>query len=139
MSFEDQSFADKAAFYVSLGWKIFALQPGTRIPFKESHGVHDATAMPIVVTLHPVGRGKFTASCDGYPLVERASSSVIFAACRALVAKGIPDGPARFRHAASLHAFDAEVASIHSAAKLIALDRQRSGLRMEVWAQSDEE
>ncbi len=43
MSFDDQSFADKAAFYVSLGWKIFALQPGTRIPFEGSHGVHDAT------------------------------------------------------------------------------------------------
>ena len=43
-----------------------------------------AIAARVLVTLHPAGRGKFTASLDGFPLVERPCSSVIFAACRAL-------------------------------------------------------
>lgn len=43
MSSEEKTFADKAAYYVSLGWKVFPLIPGTRIPFEKSHGVHDAT------------------------------------------------------------------------------------------------
>lgn len=36
-------FENEAAFYVSLGWKIFPLQPGTKIPFTGSAGVRDAT------------------------------------------------------------------------------------------------
>ncbi|MBY0559331.1 hypothetical protein [Hyphomicrobium sp.] len=97
------------------------------------------SVVPIVVTLHSAGRGKFTAMLDAHRLVERASSSVIFAACRALVAAGVPDGPARFRHAQSPHAIDAEVKSIHAASKLVAYDRQRSGLRIQFWTASEEE
>ncbi len=98
-----------------------------------------AIAARVLVTLHPAGRGKFTASLDGFPLVERPCSSVIFAACRALVAAGAPDGPARFRHANSANAFDAEVQSIHAAARFVILDRQRSGLCIELWTPLNEE
>jgi hypothetical protein len=37
------NFRDVAAFYVSLGWKVFPLQPGSKRPFDGSHGVVDAT------------------------------------------------------------------------------------------------
>jgi hypothetical protein len=37
------NFRDTAAFYVSLGWKVFPLQPGSKRPFDGSHGVVDAT------------------------------------------------------------------------------------------------
>lgn len=37
------NFRDTAAFYVSLGWKVFPLQPGSKRPFDGSHGVIDAT------------------------------------------------------------------------------------------------
>lgn len=97
------------------------------------------TPAPVLVTLHSAGRGKFTATLDGFPLVSRPCSSIIFAACRALLAAGVSDGPARFRHAGSCWAFDVMVRSVHVAAKLVALDRQRSGLRIEAWTHSDEE
>jgi len=93
----------------------------------------------VLVTLHSVGRGKFTATLGGYPLVSRPCSSVVFAACRALVAAGVSDGPGHFRHEGSRWTFDAKVRSIHAAAKLVALDRQRSGLHIEAWTHSNEE
>jgi CheY-like chemotaxis protein len=37
------NFRDVAAFYVSLGWKVFPLQPGSKRPFDGSRGVIDAT------------------------------------------------------------------------------------------------
>lgn len=107
-------------------------------PPKEA-GACSANVTPVVVTLHSVGRGKFTASLNGYPLVERASSSVIFAACRALVAAAVPDGPAQFRHETSVHAFDASVKSIHAAANLVTTDESASGLRIRSWRYNQEE
>jgi hypothetical protein len=40
------SFRDAAYFYVSLGWKVFALEPGSKRPFPGSRGVLDATDDP---------------------------------------------------------------------------------------------
>jgi hypothetical protein len=37
------NFRDVAAFYVSIGWKVFPLQPGSKRPFDGSRGVIDAT------------------------------------------------------------------------------------------------
>lgn len=37
------NFRDAAAFYVSLGWKVFPLEPGSKRPFPGSRGVLDAT------------------------------------------------------------------------------------------------
>jgi hypothetical protein len=111
----------------------------SRIHSASSGEVRSGTPAPALVTLHSAGRGKFTATLGGYPLVARACSSIIFAACRALTAAGVSDGPARFRHNHSTHPFDATVRSIHASAKLVALDRQRSGLCIEAWTHSDEE
>lgn len=94
---------------------------------------------PIVVTLRAAGRGKFTATLDGHPLVERPSSSIIFAACRALTAAGVPDGPAWFRQAGSAHAVDAVVPSIAAGADFVAYDPSGGRLRIVRWTPINEE
>jgi len=40
------NFRDEADNYVSLGWKVFPLQPGSKQPFEKSHGVVDASDNP---------------------------------------------------------------------------------------------
>ncbi len=37
------NFYDEAAFYTSLGWKVFPISPGSKSPLKDTKGVMDAT------------------------------------------------------------------------------------------------
>lgn len=37
------TFADAAAWYVSMGWRVIRLRPGSKIPYAGSHGYKDAT------------------------------------------------------------------------------------------------
>jgi hypothetical protein len=92
---------------------------------------------PIVV-LHAAKHGRFSTSlADGTPLLSRPGSSPIHAACRALVALGFADGPARFRHSTSAHAYDVAVASIHATALLTTTEEDRRGLRIVRWVPFD--
>src|SRR5262249_43536700 len=43
------NFREAADWYVSLGWKVLPLQPGSKVPFAGSHAVNDATNDPGVI------------------------------------------------------------------------------------------
>jgi len=83
------TFADKAAFYVSLGWKIFPLLAGSRIPFKGSHGVRDATDDANTIdtwdrrdpnsniSVHPGKSGLVVVDIDNKPLPGKPNGFVL--------------------------------------------------------------
>lgn len=85
------------------------------------------TAPPLVV-IHASGRGRFTTTIDGKPLVARPTTNPEYGSARELLHRGYRDGPCQFAHEGT-DLVASSVMSIYAAAKLTVEDGDRTGLR----------
>ena len=85
--------------------------------------------MTTTIELEYTGRGKFQATLDGEPLLDRPTRTPVFGSCRVLAARGI-SGRLEWRHGSGPIA--GHVASIAAGAKLTISEAM--GLKVVPWA-----